>query len=29
MTTHDDQIRALLATYEQSLDTSGAALAAS
>ncbi len=29
MTTHDDQIRALLATYEQSLNTSDAALAAS
>ena len=29
MTTHDVQIRALLATYEQSLNTSAAALAAS
>jgi len=29
MTTHDDQTRALLATYEQSLNTSDAALAAS
>ena len=29
MTTHDDQIRALLATYEQSLNTGNAALAAS
>jgi len=29
MTTHDDQIRTLLATYEQSLNTSDAALAAS
>jgi uncharacterized protein (TIGR02246 family) len=29
MTTHDDQIRALLATYEQSLNSSDAALAAS
>lgn len=29
MTDHDDQIRALLATYEQSLNTSDAALAAS
>ena len=29
MTNHDDQIRALLATYEQSLNTSDAALAAS
>jgi uncharacterized protein (TIGR02246 family) len=29
MTNHDDHIRALLATYEQSLNTSDAALAAS
>ena len=29
MTNHDDQIRSLLATYEQSLNTSDAALAAS
>ena len=29
MTNHDDQIRSLLATYEQSLNTSNAALAAS
>jgi uncharacterized protein (TIGR02246 family) len=29
MTDHDDQIRALLATYERSLNTSDAALAAS
>ena len=29
MTDHDDQIRALLATYEQSLNTADAALAAS